>query len=221
MGKKELVITCVLKSGKFNNKENKIEYRPDQVRWLKRQFDAFLPIPHTFVCMSDMNISGINVVKLKDGYPGWWSKLELFREFNSCFYVDLDTVLLNDISELVKYPHSFTVLNNLSSPTSGRIGSGIMAWNKDLSHLYQIFSKNPHSYMSKYVTSQRWGDQGFIQDHQPEYEQFQTLFPGSIKSYKKDSLDKHDPADCKIVCFHGIPKPWETTHDWVPKMSIN
>lgn len=203
------------------NRHMEISYSPSQVRWLRDQFKKHLTLPHDFVCLTDIQVSGVKTIKLKDDYPGWWSKLELFREFDSTFYVDLDTVIVGSLNRMVSYQHQFTVLNNLSSPRANRIGSGVMAWNKDLSHLYKTFSQEPQRYIAEYVVSERWGDQGFIQQHETQYQKFQELFPGSIKSYKIDINHNPIPKDCRIVCFHGKPKPWETSHEWVPKLTID
>lgn len=221
MDKKKLVISCVLKSGTFMNKHMEISYSPSQVKWLRDQFLRHLTIPHEFVCLTDLKISGVKTIPLQDDYPGWWSKMELFREFDSTFYIDLDTVIVNNIDHMVKYDHKFTVLTNLSNPTSGRIGSGVMAWNRDLSHLYKLFKQNPEKYIKEYVVSEKWGDQGFIQHHEKTFDRFQNIFPNEIKSYFFDIKDKELPTECKIVCFHGKPKPWETDHKWVPPVIID
>lgn len=220
MGNKELVVTCVLKSGSFMNRQIKLEYSAAQVLWLKKQVETHLKLPHKFICMTDIDIPGVETRKLLDEFPGWWSKMELFREFDSCFYIDLDTVIVGDISNIVSYNHDFTVLTNLSNPASGRIGSGVMAWNKDLSHLYTKFKQNSIKYIKEFVVSDKWGDQGFIESNMKIPHRFQNMFPNSILSYtfglpNKDII----PEKCRIVCFHGAPKPWETTHKWVPAIS--
>lgn len=214
-------IACVLKTGVWRNRHMRVEYGPDHVRWLRDQFPRYVGTAYRFVCLSDIPIAGVDVIPLRDDLPGWWSKLELFRELEDAFYVDLDTVIVGDITRMVKHKHKFTVLRNLSSKQEGRIGSGVMAWRGDYSHLYRTFMADPQRHMAECVTPAKWGDQGFIQQVQREHggwEYFQDLWPGRIQSFKTD-LRYGDPGkDCRIVCFHGEPRPWASGKSWVPEL---
>jgi len=215
------VIACVLKSGTWKNRHIKVEYCGDHVRWLRDQISNNLRTNHRFVCLSDLDINGVDVIKLQDDLPGWFSKIELFREFNEAFYIDLDTVITGDITRMVKHSHKFTVLRNLSSKNSGKIGSGVMAWGGDYSIIYKKFMENPQKYVNEYVTPEKWGDQSFIQDvlrDHAGWDHFQDLFPGRIVSYKFDLYRRDPKPDNRIVCFHGEPKPWQTKHKWVPPL---
>ena len=214
-------IACVLKTGVWRNRHMRVEYGPDHVRWLRDQFPRYVGTAYRFVCLSDIPIAGVDVIPLRDDLPGWWAKLELFRELEDAFYVDLDTVIVGDITRMVKHPHNFTVLRNLSSKQKGRIGSGVMAWRGDYSHLYRTFMADPQRHMAECVTPAKWGDQGFIQHVQREHggwDHFQDLWPGRIQSFKTD-LRYGDPRkDSRIICFHGEPRPWAAGKSWVPEL---
>lgn len=217
------VVACVMKTGGWKNRHMHVEYTAAQVRWLRDQVAANLRTAHRFVCFSDIEIDGVEVVPLTDNLPGWWSKIELFKhDLGRVFYIDLDTVITGDITRMVKHPHTFSVLRNLSSRQTGRIGSGVMAWSGDHSHIYNAFMADPERHMRECVTSEKWGDQGFIQSVQRNnggWHYLQDIFPGRIVSYKFD-LKRRDPhPDNRIVCFHGEPKPWETKHKWVPVLN--
>src|SRR5690606_10951218 len=161
-------IACVLKTGVWQNRHMRIEYGPGHVRWLRDQFPQHVRTAYRFVCLSDIPIAGVDVIPLRDDLPGWWSKMVLFKEFDDAFYVDLDTVIVGDITRMVKHKHKFTVLRNLSSRQSGRIGSGVMAWRGDYSHLYRAFMADPEWHLAACVTPAKWGEQGVIQDVQRE-----------------------------------------------------
>ncbi len=220
----ELLIACVLKTGGWKNRHMHVEYSAAQVRWLRDQVLKNLRVEHRFVCFSDIVIDGVEVIPLTDNLPGWWSKIELFKQdYGRVFYIDLDTVIVGDITHMVKHKHSFTVLRNLSSKMAGRIGSGVMAWSGDHSHIYHEFMKDPVGHMAECVTSAKWGDQGFIQCFKRGnggWKYLQDLFPNQIVSYKFDLRKKDPRPENRIVCFHGEPKPWETTHKWVPPLSM-
>ncbi len=214
-------IACVLKTGSWKNRHMAISYEPRHVAWLKSMVHRHCNTPHRFVCLSDVKIDGVDTIRLKDGLAGWWSKMELFREFRECFYLDLDTVVVGDISDMVNHPHGFTALRNLSDgrPMTSRIGSGVMAWNGDFSFVYREFISARNLIMHTYTTSDRWGDQGFLQTVlKGGIDRWQDLFPGAIVSQKKDMKDNVLPAGARIVCFHGKPKPWDIKADWIPEL---
>lgn len=131
-------------------------------------------------------------------------------------------MIVGDITRMVKHKHKFTVLRNLSSKQPGRIGSGVMAWGHDHSHLYREFMTDPERHMRECVVPAKWGDQGFIQHAQREHggwDHFQDLWPGRIASFKYHMKGGDPRNDCRIVCFHGEPKPWDAGKTWVPELT--
>lgn len=214
-----MIIACVLQTKPFNNRGMKIEYTEKYVLWLQQQVRERCGGQYKFVCLSNVKIDGVKTIPLEHDWPGWWSKIELFKNFNTAFYIDLDTVLTGDITDMVFSPlEGFEALRNLSTPKDDRIGSGIMRWNGDYSHIYRQFKRAPEKYMEQYVTSQKWGDQGFIFDMVKNIKYLQDRFPGKILSFKVDlKKRKYPPEECSIVCFHGKPKPMDVDFDWVPK----
>lgn len=220
-----LTIACVLKTGKFDNGKFKdIEYRPDHVLWLKKMVERYVTVPHRFVCLSNVDIPGCEVIPLVHNWPTWWSKIELFRPNlfdDKVFYQDLDTVIIKNIDDMVNYGgvgNFFVVLKNLSRGVG--FGSGLMSWRGDYSQLYEIFKQNPDKYILDYSKhGSRWGDQGFLQERIVNAKYWQDLFPGTITSYYFDMKMKNKinpPERTKIVCFQGKPKPWEVKANWVP-----
>lgn len=216
------IVACVLKTGGWKNRHINVEYSAPQVRWLRDQVAKHLRTTYRFVCFSDIDIDGVEVIPLTDNLPGWWSKLEMLkRDYGRVFYLDLDTVITGDITRMVKHQHRFSALRNLSSKQTGRIGSGVLAWSGDHSVIYNTFMKNAQVYMATYTTSDKWGDQQFIADVMRSHggiDLLQDLFPGRIVSYKFDLYRRDPKPDNRIVCFHGEPKPWQTKHKWVPPL---
>jgi hypothetical protein len=192
-------------------------YKPEYVYALQNQISKFYKKPHRFFCLTDHNDLKCPVIKLKHNWPGWWSKIEYFR-FNFkdevCFAIDLDTVIDDDIENIVDYPHKFTALNEaLTNRFTGNLGSGLMAWSGDKTNIYETFKRNPDHFMSVC----KRGDQEFIQNIYPKFHTFQ-LISKDIYSYKFTLPDKDNiPGDAKIIYFSGQPKPWQTQHSWIPK----
>lgn len=198
-----LTIATVLKSGG--------EYRPAHVLALKQAIADNLKTEHRFVCLSDIASLTYEVIRLEHGWPGWWSKIELFRPglFNGpVVYFDLDTVVVGNIDDMMT-GHVFTVLESFW--TKARIGSGLMAWDCDLSSMYDVFRADPDRHIKECVTKANWGDQGFITHHWPfKPDRWQDIFPRRIVSYKLGCVQGKPPKGASIVCYHGAPRPWET-----------
>jgi hypothetical protein len=200
-----LTVACVLKSGG--------DYKPSHVLALRDGVARNLTLPHSFVCLSDMKVS-CETIPLLRGWPGWFSKLELFRPGifeGPVVYWDLDTIIVGSLDPIA-LGHKFTVLENFWRPD--RIGSGMMAWDCDLSKIYTDFLGNPDRFISLYRTPEKWGDQAFIKDHTPvRPELWQRKFPGKVVSYKIHCRDKgRVPDGASVICHHGQPRPWHVTY---------
>lgn len=205
-------IVCVLKSGG--------DYDIDYIIKLKNMIDRNTTAPYEFVCLTDMDIDKniCKSIKLIYGYPGWWSKIELFRSglinAKQIIYFDLDTIVLKNIDDLLNFQHNFSALYpwNERSRQNGLYASGMMAWknNNTFSFLFDQFD-------SKEIKKYRKGDQEYISrtlennDKKPEF--FQSLFPG-IYSYKRNCKEQL-PEDARIICFHGKPRLHEIEIKWV------
>lgn len=203
-----ITVACVLKSGHWAPSKTAGGYKPEHVERLRKQVAEHLTLPHRFVCLTDVAVS-CESIPLLHAWPGWWSKLELFRpgiglDTGPVLYLDLDTSVVGNIDHMVQH-EAFTVLMNLSSRKHDRIGSGLMFWNEDASYLYRAFATNPIKYMNEYVVGHRWGDQGFLQEHLKSWAFWQVLFPDQVRSFKLDPPHGED----RIICFNGKPKPWE------------
>ena len=218
MDTSSLAIACVLKLGRWEIKQHNraSEYGPKHVQWLKRQCDQQAP-GIRFVCLTDAGIiEGVETIPLRYNWPGWWSKMELFdHDLGRVLYMDLDTVVVGSLNQMLNHPHQFTACRDFGK---GRgMNSSIMAWQGKRPDLFDPFVRDPEYWMAKCFDSNCWGDQGFIQKHIDGWEDWQSLFPGAVGSYKLTFKRKRPPKTARVVCFHGKPKPNQVSHDWVPK----
>lgn len=159
-----------------------------------------------FVCLSD-----IGGMPLLHKWPGWFSKIEMFRLPGPCLYMDLDTVIVDSLAPLLEIARTrpFTVLRDFNHPA--RVQSSVMAWSADndtLGRLYTRFRCHPRHHMAENNCSEFWGDQGFIQRYAEGWEFWQDRIPGALVSYKKQCRDGV-PDGARVVVFHGKPRPWE------------
>lgn len=198
-----LTFACVLRSGG--------DYRAEHVTTLHNHIKRHLTVPHNFVCLTDMQVA-CETLPLRHGWPGWWSKIELFdgRLRGDVLYADLDTIPVGNLDEIAT-GHDFTVLENFWA--HDRIGSGLMAWSIDLRGIYNKFCTAPNKYIHEYRTTERWGDQGFVRFNSPvPFDRWQRRHPGKVVSFKQHCRKEgRIPPAAAIVCFHGKPRPWEMT----------
>lgn len=200
-------IVCVLKSGG--------DFKPEHVERLADQVAGFTTVEYDFWCMTDYPPMSFNpdikVVSLKRGWPGWWSKLELFDHFSDAFYMDLDTTVVGCLDPLLQPKDGFYALLDFDQKhRRGKLASGVMRWRGDYSFLTTRFAMRPDDFIARYRTAERWGDQGYIGDMLVDIEgmdwgALQEERPGAIESYKLGQQTR----ETVLVCHHGKPRPWE------------
>lgn len=205
-----LTVACVLKSGGI--------YDATWVARLRDGVARHLPIEHRFVCLSDVDVP-CERIPLVHGWPGWWSKIELFKLPGPVLFFDLDTAIVGDLSEIAQTAQrsSFAMLRDFYRLGDG-VGSGVMAWDDDdlVSKLYRDFAREPSVLQGRYAAG---GDQAFIEVHFDErlVTRWQDVLPGQIVSYKVHCRGGVSPVSgqrtglgipdgARVVCLHGTPK---------------
>jgi len=204
----ELTIACVLRSGGI--------YTDAWVERLQRGIERNITTPHSFVCLSDVPVSCKRIPLITD-WPGWWSKLELFRPglFDGpVLYFDLDTLIVGNLDRIVRHKHVFTGAHEYNRPT--QFCSTAMMWEGD----FGIFEAFDMSLARNYRTHKKIGDQAFIEDHLNatgvKWTTFRDLFgERTVASYKIHKCQVKPPKDAVAVAFHGKPKPHEINFGWV------
>lgn len=207
----ELTVACVLRSGGI--------YDATWVARLQRGVARHLGLPHRVVCLSDVEVP-CERIPLVNRWPGWWSKLELFRPGlfgGRVLYLDLDTVVVGSLDAIAAYPHHFTMAHEYYRPD--QFCSTAMAW--DGSFDFGLSDAFSIDLIPRYRARQHIGDQAFIEDRLRaqgvKIETFRDLFgEQSIASYKFHECAKGPPATASVVAFHGKPKPCDIKSGWVP-----
>lgn len=190
-----LTVACVLRSGGI--------YDASWVARLKAGVAKHLPIEHRFVCLSDVDVP-CERIPLEHGWPGWWSKMELFKLPGPALYFDLDTAVVGDLQDLARQADEwrFTILRDFYRPHG--LGSGVMAWGWDVSLLYNRFAAMPDQWMGELGGR---GDQGFVEAvaNLDGVDRWQDVLPDQVVSYKLH-CSAGIPLNARIVCLHGQPK---------------
>ena len=201
-----LTVACVYKPGGG--------FTDDYVRKLKVSVSEHLQTPHRFVCLTTANrFKNIETIALTKNRIGYWNKLELFR--NDLFdgpvvYLDLDTMIVDDVTEIFTYPHEFTAGHNWKGEPGRYLASWFLAFDgrEDYQYIFDSFDGNTEKYEQRW---EEWGDQGHIGKMlQKEWTPLHSLFPNCAASYKWSVKKKGAiPDSTKFVVFHGRPRPHE------------
>jgi hypothetical protein len=187
-----LTIACVLKSGGI--------YEATWVARLRDGVARHLPVEHRFVCLSDVDVP-CERIPLVHGWPGWWSKIELFKLQGPVLYFDLDTAIVGDLGDMAHAAsaHEIVALRDFYRLGDG-IGSGVLAWRDDVAAIYRRFAMHPEAHMLRLGSR---GDQGFLEGYDG-VTRWQDIVSG-IVSYKVHCRNGI-PPDARVVCLHGRPK---------------
>ncbi len=192
-----LTVACVLRSGGI--------YDASWVARLQAGVSRHLPQPHRFVCLSDVEVPCDRIPLVHD-WPGWWSKLELFKLKGPVLFFDLDTAIVGDLTDIAAeaLKPQFRMLRDFYAPA--HFGSGVMAWGACApSGLYERFANAPETNMA--LRRARMGDQAYIEETYfgEPIERWQDVVGDQIVSYKVHCRGSI-PADARVVCLHGRPK---------------
>lgn len=192
-------VICVLRSGG--------EYKPEHVRALAAQVPSL-------ICLADALIDDVPTILLNHAWPTWWAKMEMFRPDikGDVFYIDLDTVIKGDISDLVATGKT-TMLADFYHPN--RLASGLMYITEvDREKVWEAWYKEPDLHIAR---CGRFGDQKLIGEVLHDAKRWQDTHPERVISYKTDYLKDAESLDkAGVICFHGKPRPWDAKLDWIP-----
>lgn len=206
-----VTIATVLKTGGH--------YDAGWVKRLEREVYEKCSTPHRFFCLSDVEDLGpwVKVVPLIHGWPGWWSKFELWREGifpeGLVLYLDLDTMVMKGLERLVgAIDCDLMMLRDFYR--NHMAASGLMGWDtrSGLEVIYERFRAAPEFRTPR-------GDQAVIERLAPpgRIRFWQDECPERVVSYKVHCKGKGYPGKADVVCFHGRPRPDEVLDPWVRK----
>lgn len=192
---------CVLRTSK--------EYGIKHAQWLAKQ------VPD-IVCISNVQIPGVETIQMKHQWTSWWCKMNLFDPSliqDDILYLDLDTVVLGDLEQF--NVGKTTMLSDFYKPHLP--ASGFMyIRHADKQAVWDEWMKDPERHMRRCVTREYWGDQGFLRDILP-HKRWDALLPGKVVSFKVH-CQRGLPDGASVVCFHGNPRPWQSGKAWIPKL---
>lgn len=218
-GMSEIVVACVNVGTKYP-----VEY----VRRLRRMVARHLPIPHRFICLTDRVFGhepGIGCQLIGQfGLPGWWSKMCLFRpewrEGKTVIYLDLDTVIIGDMTPLTGLTDEFHICANFTKAAGHpdwpcRYGSCVMVVPEGkVPDLWKIFWEDRRELMANCA---QYGDQLAIEALEPNAKLLQDHLPERFFMGRRELMSHkvNQPSGTSMIVFAGPMKPHNCGIKWV------
>lgn len=201
-------IATVLRSGG--------EYRPEHVQRLAAQCAEHAPGVEFFV-LSDVEVPGVKTLGMEYGYPGWWAKMELMKPEigGDILYFDLDTTIVGPLGDMLAMKDTWAPVADFYRPHLLQTSMGVLGKAGRSATWFAWLSATP-----SYVQANWRGDGEFVNSlWSGRCTPLQDLLPGQVVSYKihvqRDPLkSKHVgngfiPPNTRVVCHHGVPRPWQ------------
>lgn len=177
-----------------------------------------------FVCLTDVGaIDGVETVPLLHHWPGWWSKLELFRpDLRSLFaevthkgpvlFMDLDTLPVGPLDPFFEYGGEFAMIQEFYG-RRGRFQSGVMMFRPGVvtRRIWDAWQPQAADHVARFRGDGEWLDRHTKPDNLFE------LFPDLIRSYKVHSKDGC-PEGASLVCGHGRPRFTDQQAGWAHEL---
>lgn len=210
------------------------KYGPEYVERLRNMIDRCYDGLYRFVCLTDQPWDFDDLIYhdiSKFGLLVWWAKLVLFRPtsrrgvVNRVIYLDLDTVIVGDLTPFVEWDGDFGICENFTAlaqtaaghkPWPCRYGSCVMSfapgWGQDV---WEAFDAN----RGELMRAARHGDQSVIETLVPDATLLQNVMPPGFFLNKRDLQKYPDapPPGAAVVVFGGRERPDNCQIDWVKR----
>lgn len=231
LGDGPLTVACVYRSGGTL-------YSTRYVEVLRNMVARNLSLPHRFVCLTDAPEAPCERIPLVTGWPGFYSKIELFRPGlfkGPVLYFDLDTVIHRNIDDLARLA-SAVVFGCTSDPSGGHMNSSVQTFSVDCSFIFERFQRS--SFFDRHIHKHVWftlrriglshlvnigssyGDQGFsemcLADRAVPIVHMDHALPGMFSTFNYTANAEAEPEG-GICLMMGRPKPHEITQGWVAR----
>lgn len=219
-------ITLVLKESET--------YQRRHLNWLIHQLNQPVNV------LTDNIIDERLDIPLIANLPGWWSKIELFRQdllLGNLLFMDIDSVPIN-MQPIQRLAYDSWVNADGGFSLRGfslrdfvhhqRPATGLFSLSPNVIRQEKLFEEfmygNYENILETMKEYHNGGDQEWLADKSTHFRWSRrwqdALGAGSILSYKINRLARKDvlPQNTLLVCFHGQPKPWEVDERWIPKL---
>ncbi|MCK9431876.1 MAG: hypothetical protein M0R00_02835 [Candidatus Omnitrophica bacterium] len=216
--------------------DGKDYYPPEYINILYNSVLRNTTIPFDFVCYvgpdaerparTDAINKNIRIVPV--GLPSWWSAMPLFQKnppgvtTKTILYLDLDIVIIGSLDDIINFPAEQAHMKDEpshmcrygrerymnTSVTLLRNGAGAKVWDAYVKCGMPTWDAlRPPSGAVLRMAAQE------IINHPQNGIRYELFPEWMVCSYKFQVLKKGIPDDCRVVVFHGQPKPAACMHE--------
>lgn len=203
------------------------KYEPAYVQRLFNMVHRHLP-EHEKVCLTDHRQSelplGVRRVDVTpDKLPGWWAKMRLYdpvwRTDQRVIYLDLDTVIVGDISPLSTMTDPLSICGSFTRAAGHptwpcRYGSCAQVINPSLDDMiWRRFSAKRAEIMAR---CGGFGDQMAVEELYPSATILQGVMPRGFFLDRRGLMANRiiQPAETRVVVFGGQVRPHNCGVKW-------
>lgn len=211
-------------------------YGPEYVNILAAMVKRHLTLPHKFICFTD-DTTGIHpgietrpIPEIPLGSAAIWSGWRKLASLSpklglegTVLFLDLDLVIMDNMDGFFTFePGKFCIIENWTQMGQGIGNSSVYRYEADKHHdIFEDFSEN-HEQIYKDVTNeQMYLTWSVAKKHDVKY------WPDAwCRSFKRHCMPNillrpfvtpKAPEGCKILVFHGPPKPIDAAYGRSPK----
>lgn len=174
---------------------------------LHQMVERYLTVPHEFVCYTERPVDGVPCQPLlldAERFPGWWQKVGIFSLEGETLFLDLDLVVVGELDGIVDFGRKREFVG-WKDPWHAGINSSVF-YTRDVPKTRKVFERfmlDPESVMNRLH-----GDQDWINETLPGAATWPSTAVVSFKAHLEKSEESPAvPEKCRVVVFHGNPKP--------------
>ena len=205
----QLVIACVCVGDK---------YPAHYVTRIKSMAQRNTTYDTRFICITDrhdLNLAPAETIRPRRDLPGWYSKINLFDPHNfpagaRVLYFDLDVVITGDLDPMWRAADPFVMIREFHPRPEGAHNSSVMSWTAG-NYTREIFERFEDD-----CTRRSWGDQECIWKIMGN-ERIVNWPDPWVRSFKYHGRGGV-PQDCRVMVFHGDPKPDAIAAPWISEL---
>lgn len=176
-----------------------------------------------FICLTDQpeKAQGVDMIDISGlGLTGWWAKMAVLaphiRGMNHTLYLDLDTVIVDELWPLERWRGPFAICQNFTKLAGHpdwpcNYGSCVMSIPPGFGEAaFTLFMQDPQGWIERCPK----GDQQAIEMLIPGALYLQDLMPPGYFVGRRDFTDEKPPG-AAVMIFAGKHKPHNTPHQWL------
>lgn len=191
------------------------EFQPRHVQAQQRQLARWAP-KAKLICMSDVDVPGVECIRLKYDWPDWWCKMEIFRpDVRGDFLLtDLDNLFvgpMDDILAVDKYTTQLGESNALAFMTEDMRAAVWDEWIRDPAYHMDFW------HPTKTPVKNQFGDGGFIKAQIHAKQHWEELLPGQVTNIASLGIAKSGmPIWSRLLHTQQLPPSVRVLLCWRP-----